>query len=230
MSKLGTIQPAVKLKGVGDSLWITFDPTQSQERLKTELSQIFGRLKHLAINARIILDCGSPDDHDHLIQTLARFLKSEFDVGLVSKPPPKRQVSEQRTRKRDMDRSWRHYRSDVLMLTGRVRSGQKVDARKHLIIMGDVNPGAEIIAGGDILVMGSLRGKASAGIPDNEAAIILALDFRPEQVQIGGFVAAGISAEAENQAEFAHIENQAIVVDNYIKCSPFAKIPWPQVH
>lgn len=99
------------------------------------------------------------------------------------------------------------------MLAGRVRSGQKVTARKHLTIMGDVNPGGEVVAGGDILVMGSLKGKATAGYPDNEERIILALDFQPEQLQIAGYVVTGIPSFQEGRAQFAHIVNYSIRIN-----------------
>jgi len=115
------------------------------------------------------------------------------------------------------------------MLAGRVRSGQKVTTPKHLLILGDVNPGAEVAAGGDILVMGSLCGTAFAGQPDNPDVMILALDFRPTQIQIGKFVAAGVHSEPTNKAEFAHVENSAIVVEDYLDANPFKRLVWPQV-
>ena len=107
-----------------------------------------------------------------------------------------------------------------------MRSGQKIMAESHLIIMGDVNPGGEVCAGGDILVLGSLCGTALAGqAEDKENSIILAFDFRPTQVQIAGVVAAGMSASAGKTIEYAYVENGAIVVDNYMTANPFGKLP-----
>jgi septum site-determining protein MinC len=92
--------------------------------------------------------------------------------------------------------------------------------------MGDVNPGGEILAGGDIFILGSLRGNATAGNPDDEQSIIFALDFRPIQVQIGGLVAAGLSSSnEEDRPEFARVENGVIVVEDYFKANPFGRIP-----
>jgi len=220
----------VKLKGVGDSLWVTVDPSQPVDRLQDALIQTFERLKHLAINARVIIDPGVSENCDQLVNELGVFLKDRFQVGQVSRPPEKKNsVSKERIRHQDLGNAWHHYRSEALMIAGRVRSGQKIAAKKHLIIMGDLNPGAEVVAGGDILVMGTLSGKAQAGQPDNEGAIIMALQFRPTQVQIGGIVAAGFSAEATGTPEFAYIENQAIVVDDYLKKNPFRQLTWPEV-
>jgi septum site-determining protein MinC len=112
------------------------------------------------------------------------------------------------------------------LMAGRVRSGMKITAENHLIILGDVNPGGEVYAGGDILVLGSLSGVAVAGQGDGrENSIIFALDFRPNQVQIGGVVAAGMASSSGKHPEFAFVENGAIVVDNYITANPFGKLP-----
>ncbi|OQY46447.1 MAG: septum site-determining protein MinC [Desulfobacteraceae bacterium 4572_87] len=222
---------SVKLKGVGDGWWVTIDPSLSLDLLKNELTTVFERLNHMAAHKKVFLDTETDESHGDLLAELGRFLQDRFDVGTVSAPQEERSRSseEERTRKRDMDRSWQHHRSNVLMLAGRVRSGQKVTARKHLTIMGDVNPGAEVVAGGDILVMGSLRGKAAAGYPDDEERIILALDFQPEQLQIGGYVLTGIPSFNEGRAQFAHIVNYSILVDDYLKKNPFGRLPWPEV-
>jgi septum site-determining protein MinC len=219
----------VRLKGVRDSLWVTLDPTLSMDQLQTELSKIFQRLKHLAVNARVILDPGEEKGHEALIGRLGSFLKESFNVGMVSPPPTKTFLPAENPRKPQMTASWRYRRSEVLMMSGRVRSGQKVEAKGHLVLMGDVNPGGQVIAGGDVLVMGSLRGSATAGVPDNESAVILSLDFRPTQIQIGGYVAAGLPPGGKNGAEYAHVENGRVVVENYLKANPYGKMPWPEV-
>ncbi len=219
----------VRLKGMGDGLYVTLDPTQPSDYLQTELAKLFRQMKHLAVNARVTLDIGGQEGWEELVRDLEAFLKKNFGVRSMSLSAGKGPMSEEKNRKQDMERSWYHYRSDVLMLTGRVRSGQKVSARKHLLILGDVNPGAEVVAGGDILVMGSLRGTAIAGQADNEDAIVLALDFQPTQVQIGGLVAAGLPPSVRKLAEFAHVENRTIVVEDYMEADPFGRLPWPKV-
>jgi septum site-determining protein MinC len=222
-------QQRVKLKGVGDSLWVTLDPTCSPDILKEDLKRIFSNLRHLAYDSKVILDSGQPDHNEKLVEELGGYLKEYFKVNSVVAPHKKRSRTEERIRTRDMARSWNNYRSNALVIAGRVRSGQKITAKKHLLILGDVNPGGEIHAGGDIFIMGSLCGKALAGQPQNEDAIILALDFRPTQIQIGPFVAAGIPSSAENNVEYAHIENGNILVDDYLTIDPFGRLPWPEV-
>ncbi|GBC60946.1 septum site-determining protein MinC [Desulfonema ishimotonii] len=224
----------VRLRGMGNSLCVTLNPDEPFEYLKEETEKLFRELKHLAVNARVMIDVGKPDGHEELIEKLGEFLKENFGVGAVSRPPKKKHSDCQPPdrewmRERDMKQSWQNYQTDVLMLTGRVRSGQKITARKHLLILGDVNPGAEVMAGGDILIMGTLLGTAIAGQPDNDNTIVLALDFRPTQVQIGSYVAAGLPSSPGEIAEFAHVENGTIVVENYLEANPFGRLPWPQV-
>ena len=219
----------VRLKGMGDGLCVTLDPDQPSAFIRSELTRLFQPLKHLAINARVILDFGEAEGDEGLVEELGGFLKENFGVGSVTQTPKRRGPSEDLVRQRDVDRSWHHYRSDVLMLTGRVRSGQKVTARRHLLILGDVNPGGEVVAGGDILIMGSLAGTAIAGQPDEVDTIVLALDFRPTQVQIGSVVAAGLPPSRRRFPEYAHVEDGHIVVENYMKANPFGRMPWPEV-
>ena len=154
--------------------------------------------------------------------------ETQFEVAKVSTPPEKRSIPTQRIRQRDLSKGWNHHKSDVLMLRGRVRSGQKIESRKHIVITGDVNPGAEINAGGDIIVLGRLSGKVYAGCPDNDKAIIFALEFKPTQVQIGTIAAAGMEEEFIAKPEYASVEDGGIMVKDYMKANPFRKMPWPE--
>ncbi|MDE7061623.1 MAG: septum site-determining protein MinC, partial [Lachnospiraceae bacterium] len=57
-----------------------------------------------------------------------------------------------------------------------------------LIILGDVNPGAKVIAKGNIVVLGSLKGNAYAGAAGNPHAFVAALDMDPVQIKIGNVI------------------------------------------
>ncbi len=69
------------------------------------------------------------------------------------------------------------------------RSGTRIEAPVDCIILGDVNPGAEVIAGRDIIVFGVLRGIAHAGAMGNREAKIWALSIEPNQIRIADLVA-----------------------------------------
>lgn len=202
----------IRLKGMGKGLCVTLNPLEPIEYLKEELGRLFKDLGHLTANARIVIDIGRRDGYDDVIQEISEFLKEKFGIGSVSRMPGKKTESE------------------TLMIRGRLRSGQTLKAKKHLILLGDLNPGAEVSAGGDILVMGSCRGIVAAGQPDNKDAIVLALDFRPTQIQIGTLMAVGFpSSPNQKQPEIAYVDNGVIVVENYLEANLFGRLPSPEI-
>jgi septum site-determining protein MinC len=97
------------------------------------------------------------------------------------------------------------------------------------MIFGDVNPGAEIIAGGDIIVLGKLSGKVHAGNPENDTAIVFALAFDPTLVKIATLTATGSDETSQTVPVYASITDGAILVQDYMKSNPFRKMPWPEV-
>jgi septum site-determining protein MinC len=95
-----------------------------------------------------------------------------------------------------------------------LRSGQTVEYDGDVIILGDVNPDAYVVASGSIVVMGTLRGVVHAGANGDETAIIMALKLMPQQLRIGSYIARSPdSYEEANQPEKAYIENNQIVIE-----------------
>lgn len=78
--------------------------------------------------------------------------------------------------------------SETKFHRGAVRSGQKVEYEGSLVILGDVNDGAEIIAGENIIVLGALRGLAHAGAKGNKEAIIAASVIEAPQLRIANII------------------------------------------
>lgn len=79
-------------------------------------------------------------------------------------------------------------RSDTYV--GIIRSGQVIRATGDIIVVGDVNPNGRIEAGGNIYVLGKLKGIAHAGVNGNTEAIITASHFEPTHVIIADCVEA----------------------------------------
>lgn len=69
-----------------------------------------------------------------------------------------------------------------------LRSGQSLRHPGHIVVIGDVNPGAELVAGGSVVVWGRLRGLVHAGALGDEDVVICALDLSPTQLRIGGHI------------------------------------------
>jgi septum site-determining protein MinC len=79
--------------------------------------------------------------------------------------------------------------SEGLLVRRTLRSGQSLQHLGHVVVIGDVNPGAEIIAGGDVVVWGRVRGMIHAGALGDNRAIVCALELRPTQLRIGSHIA-----------------------------------------
>jgi septum site-determining protein MinC len=76
-----------------------------------------------------------------------------------------------------------------LLVHRTLRSGQSVRHAGHVVVLGDVNPGSEVIAGGDVIVWGRLRGIVHAGAGGDEKRCVCALDLSPTQLRIGNHIA-----------------------------------------
>jgi septum site-determining protein MinC len=87
-----------------------------------------------------------------------------------------------------------------LYLTSPVRSGTEIRHPGSIILAGDVNPGGSLIANGDILIWGTLRGTAHAGAEGNREATIMILKLAASQLRIADLVAR-VSPEAADQGE-----------------------------
>ena len=79
-------------------------------------------------------------------------------------------------------------RDTALFVKSTCRSGEIIRYPGDVVVLADVNPGAEIIADGDIAVFGCLRGFAHAGSQGNTKATIVALSLESPRIQIGPHV------------------------------------------
>ncbi len=79
--------------------------------------------------------------------------------------------------------------AEALLVRRTLRSGQVVRHPHAVVVLGDVNPGAEIVAGGDVVVWGSLRGLVHAGAMGDDHAIVCALKLAPTQLRISDQIA-----------------------------------------
>lgn len=111
---------------------------------------------------------------------------------------------------------------ETLLIRHTCRSGFKVDYPGNVVIVGDVNSGAEVVAEKDIIVVGALRGTAQAGAGGDTSAMILALVLEPKQLRIAGHLALPPSEESHAErskpvftSEVAYIEGDRIVIEPY---------------
>jgi septum site-determining protein MinC len=93
-----------------------------------------------------------------------------------------------------------------------LRSGTRVESPGSVIILGDVNPGAEIIAGGNIIIWGRMRGTDQAGSGGDEATIVCALEMSPMNIRIAGVSLEMKPRKAKPAPEFASIVSGTVII------------------
>jgi len=93
----------------------------------------------------------------------------------------------------------------ALFLNRTLRSGTRIEFAGHVVVFGDVNPGAEVVAEGSVIIWGHLRGMVHAGSKGNRKAIIGALDLSPTQLRIAEEVAAASKPQENPKPEVVRI-------------------------
>ena len=82
------------------------------------------------------------------------------------------------------------------------------------MVIGDVNPGAEVVATGDVVIFGNLRGVAHAGADGDTSAAIIALNLHPIQLRIAGYIGRSpdLKLKSDTYPEIAQVEDGNIVI------------------
>lgn len=166
------------IKGSRDGLVITItDATQFGEVLSSlerqlTASQSFFR----GSSAKLLVKQGtlSAGQMDQIEQLIANYEMS------LDREPPTANLPKAADRALEQEAT--------LLVKRTIRSGQSLHYDGNVVVMGDVNPGAEIICTGDILVLGSLRGVAHAGAEGKIEAIVFAFRLEPTQLRIAHLI------------------------------------------
>lgn len=111
--------------------------------------------------------------------------------------------------------------AEPLYIQMTIRSGVEIRHSGTVVVLGDMNPGGIVIADGDILVWGRLRGIAHAGANGNSKCLIMALQMEPTQLRIADFVArAPTSTPTQFYPEIAYVTPEGIRIT---KAAEFSK-------
>lgn len=232
---LYTQQAKVAFKGVDQEVHIILDPQAPFAEIERELEEHLERSGRFFVGAAIKLIVGTRQLRDEQLQTIRQILASSgLSIGEIraslpdnTRPamsPPSPPITHTPLPQRPLGglqesspRGGEIARNNAVLVRGPLRSGQRVYAEGHLVVFGDVNPGAELIAGGDIMVMGVLRGVAHAGVPDNVAAIIAAISLKPTQLRIGHFISRSPEFQEKHDSgpEIARVDAEQIVVESF---------------
>jgi len=218
------VKPRVKFSGTDSGLLMRLEWDAPLPQLLVELEEHLQQSRAFFEGARVLLEVGRQPvlkhDREQLAVVLARYgvtLQGVIagadnrDRPLLASAPMLPPVADPQVALRLERRT--------------IRSGEKLAGEGHVVIIGDVNPGAEVIAGYNIFVWGSLKGSAYAGVPDHVDAVIAALHLAPIQLRIAGYIARPPESRstAASTPELARIDQQAIVVETWERGRMFLK-------
>lgn len=104
------------------------------------------------------------------------------------------------------------FNAKSIFVSHTLRSGQRVECEGDVVVLGDVNDGAEVIAGGSIAVMGSLRGLVHAGATGRSDVVVAANALKPKQLRISGKIAIFPDDKHPEVPEIAEYKQGSIVI------------------
>jgi septum site-determining protein MinC len=214
----------IQIKGLRDGLLVSIADAPWEEQRAALLEQIDGQQAFFQ-GARLALDIGTQVLKVNEMVELRDSL-SERNVSLwavVSESPTTEKTAQllglaTRISKPRPEEAHNYEVQDVgegtaLFLNKTLRSGARVEFAGHVVVLGDVNPGAEIIAEGNIVIWGRLRGAVHAGSKGDESSVVCALDFLPIRLQVAED-AMNISERKETgRPEMAFIRNERVIIE-----------------
>jgi septum site-determining protein MinC len=210
------ITSLVQIKGIRDGLLASFSDAAWEDQCLALLAQIDERPAFFQ-GARLAIDVGSQVLKVNDLVDLRDRL-SERNVALwavVGESPTTEHTSQllglaTRISKPRPEEQRHDVVTDdtALFINKTLRSGKRVEFPGHVVIMGDVNAGAEIIADGNVIVWGRVRGMIHAGAKGNRSATICALDLSATQLRIANEVSAMLKPQKDPKPEVASINSE----------------------
>ena len=189
-----------------DEIVIKLDENAEQVQIISALKKKLPELKKLYKDEKTPIRVTGKILKNKEIDQIQELIKEKIDVEIEFDMPKSLGLS---SIKRAFDKEIAM--SETKFHRGSLRSGQKMETEGSLVILGDVNSGAEIMASDNIVVLGALRGLAHAGAKGNKQAIIAAGLFDSVQVRI-----ANIVKEINRDEEPMHKQAYISVIDDKI--------------
>lgn len=219
------VKPKIQIKGIREGLLIILEEGEWQEVHDFLLEQIDQQAEFLR-GARIALDVGNQVLKAVDLGQLRSQL-SDRDISLwavISNSPITEQTAQTlgiatrlvKAKPEQVEQpvsTATHNGEQAVLLHRTLRSGFSIHFPGHVVVIGDVNPGAEIIAGGDIVIWGRLRGMAHAGAEGNAEALICALDLMPTQLRIADQISITPKQRKKVQPEMVRIKDGEVVAE-----------------
>jgi len=229
----------VAFRGTREGLVVSVNCESSFQEIKDNLEERLKATGEFFRGAVATIDLGGKELSGEELEELKRILIEDYGMaltGLVSSSQKTVNIAEDvglsiininsmaireapTEKTEEHETPWQEVISpvDTLLIKHIIRAGQCVDFDGNVVILGDINPGAEIIARGDIIVLGALRGMAHAGATGNQEAIIAAWHLQPIQLRIADYIARPPDSEMMELRSFevARIREGMIVIEAY---------------
>lgn len=221
----GTMDNSVIIKGNKHGITVMLDAAMDFEKLKEQVAEKFSDSAKFLGSAPIVLGFEGrpllPEQEKELLNVITGNCDLKV-VCLVDTNKERENEYEKTLNEKLMDLSG----ASGVYYKGILRSGQSVTFESSVTILGDVNPGGSVIAKGNIIVMGSLRGQAFAGAGGNKDSFIAALDMSPVQIRIADFMARSPDEPVQNASKETMI---AFLEDDQICIEPVGKSVWNSI-
>ncbi len=192
----------VTLKGTGQGIRVVLDPSMEEPLLLRALEATMQDAARLVSGAALTVELQDRPLTPSLVQGLLD-LTSRHDVrirGIIGREEPRRPRAPEP-------------RPAPSLVRRTLRAGQSMDEPGDLLLLGDVNAGAEVRAVGNVIILGALRGVAHAGAQGDLEAVVYAQEFSPIQVRIADLIALNPGSKGGNGPEVAHTSADRIVVE-----------------
>lgn len=214
----------VKVKGIREGLLFLLEG-EGWEENRCALFKIVGERQEFWRGAKVALDTSTIVIREEEILALKEEL-SQYHLTLwaILSESPSTQLAAQklglatrfnRPEKEEIGalNTIVHEGEGAVLINKTLRSGYRVEYVGHVVVLGDVNPGAEIIAGGNIIVWGRLWGVVHAGAEGDTQAVVCALDFQPTQLRIADQIALPPQRKGKPQPEVARLQDGQLVAE-----------------
>lgn len=192
-----------------DVVLIKIDDNAVHKKVLSELSKKLKELKKMYQDEKTPIRVTGKILTNKELEDIKKAIKKEIDVEIKFDTPTTLGLhSITRSYKKDVANS------ETTFHRGSLRSGQKLEVEGSLVVIGDVNSGAEVIAGDNIVVIGNLRGLAHAGAKGNKEAIIAASTLDVVQLRISNIVRE-IDKDEEDIIDhaFVFVDEDKIVIE-----------------
>ncbi|MDE6181587.1 MAG: septum site-determining protein MinC [Eubacteriales bacterium] len=211
---------SVIFKGIQNGILIMLDSEIPFEELKTSLDKKVVQAKDFFEGANISITFKGRDltenEELELLEVISK--KSGLEISFVNSEKFLNTKIEESPEKSILAPPILTAKNNITYYhKGSLRSGQRIDFSGSVIIIGDVNPGAQVFAEGNIIVLGKLKGSVHAGCKGAEDCFISALHMNPIQLIIKDVITFfPEDLEKERGPEFAYVKDGQIFVESLI--------------